>query len=131
MEYLERARAIPPGDKLFNCGAGLTGFHVSPEGKLQPCLMVGNHGFDLTTGTFREGWDDTLRRFREMEAPPGYECNDCEQRFLCGVCPAQTTLETGSPVTKARYYCSLGRERERIIETHAGLPALGNGNGKP
>jgi radical SAM protein with 4Fe4S-binding SPASM domain len=111
----ERLRTLPSVDRLYTCAAGQTGFHIDPEGTLQPCMMVNGHGFDLRRGSFRTGWDDVIRRFREIEAPRGYECNSCERRFLCGLCPAQASMETGSPDRKSDYYCSLGREREQLI----------------
>ena len=32
-------------------------------------------------------------------------------RFLCGTCPAQAGMETGSPHRKAEYLCRLGEAR--------------------
>lgn len=120
VEFYDRVHDLPAYDKLYSCGAAQTAFHVVPEGRLQPCLMVNGHGYDLRTGSFREGWEVELLRFREIEAPPGYECNSCERRFLCGLCPAQAELETGSPHAKSEFYCSLGREREQAIARESG-----------
>lgn len=114
-EFYERMRGLPSDDRLYSCLAGTTAFHVDPGGMLRPCLMVAGHGFDLRQGSFRSGWEGVLLMFREIEAPQGYECNSCERRFLCGLCPAQTSLETGSPQVKSEYHCALGRERERVI----------------
>ena len=124
-DFYDRMKDLPASDRLFSCMAGLTTFHVETGGRLQPCLMVGDHGFDLREGTFRQGWESVLFDFRRIEAPPGYECNSCERRFLCGVCPAQTSLETGSPERTADYYCALGRERERAIGRGIALPGYG------
>jgi radical SAM protein with 4Fe4S-binding SPASM domain len=110
-EHFQRMRGLPPEQQLFACMAGLTGFHVDPQGTLLPCLMVTTHGFDLRRGTFREGWDDVIPRFREQGLSPGYECHECEMRFLCGTCPAQAGMETGSPHRKAEYLCRLGEAR--------------------
>ena len=115
VEYLDRVKDQPPLERLYSCLAGLTTFHVSPAGKLQPCLMVTTHGYDLRSGSFRSVWEKDLPAFREIPAPPGWECGTCEQRFLCGLCPAQASLETGSPHEKSEYHCSLGRERGRAI----------------
>ena len=110
-EYFERTRGAAPSERLFDCMAGLTSFHVDPEGSLLPCLMVSTHGFDLRQGSFREGWDDVIPRFREQEIRPGYHCHECEMRFLCGTCPAQAGMESGSPHRKAEYMCRLGEAR--------------------
>jgi radical SAM protein with 4Fe4S-binding SPASM domain len=77
--------------------------------------MVATHGFDLTHGPFSAGWRDVLARFQEQEILPGYECHRCEKRFLCQTCPAQASMETGSPYRKAEYICRLGEARLRAI----------------
>jgi radical SAM protein with 4Fe4S-binding SPASM domain len=110
-EYFERTRGAVPAEKLFDCTAGITSFHVDSEGTLLPCLMVATHGFDLRQGTFREGWEGVIPRFQEQEIRPGFDCHTCDMRFLCGACPAQAGLESGSPHRKAEYLCRLGEAR--------------------
>jgi radical SAM protein with 4Fe4S-binding SPASM domain len=110
-DYFERTKGLPPGRRLFDCMAGLTSFHVDPLGTLLACMMVSTHGFDLRRGTFREGWEGVIPRFREQELAPGYHCHECDLRFLCGTCPAQAGMETGSPHRKADYMCGLGGAR--------------------
>jgi radical SAM protein with 4Fe4S-binding SPASM domain len=110
-EYFERTRGAAPSEELFDCTAGLTSFHVDSEGSLLPCLMVSTHGFDLRQGTFREGWENAIPRFREQEIRPGFDCHKCEMRSLCGACPAQAGLESGSVHQKAEYLCRLGEAR--------------------
>jgi len=114
-EYFTRKRDVRDEKRLFGCLAGVTGFHIDPRGTLLPCLMVSTHGFDLRQGTFRRGWDEVLPAFHEQGIVAGYECNVCELRNLCGVCPAQTALETGSHFCKADYTCRLGEARRAAI----------------
>lgn len=111
----EKMRTLAPPDRLFGCGAGLTGFHVDPRGMLLPCLMVSTHGFDLRLGSFRQGWEEVLPGFVEQPVPPGYECHECEKRFLCGLCPAQFEMETGSLHVPSEYSCRLGEARHRAV----------------
>jgi len=73
-------------------------------------VQDGRNGYDLKTGTFREGWK-TLAAFHDQGITPGYGCHDCDNRFLCGSCPAQSALETGSAHRKSDYYCELGEAR--------------------
>ncbi len=114
-EYYGRIRGQPGEERLFTCLAGVTGFHVDASGTLLPCLMVSTHGFDLRRGTFREGWEGVLAGFHEQGIAPGFECHACDLRFLCGYCPAQSGLETGSPHRKADYMCRLGEARLAAI----------------
>jgi radical SAM protein with 4Fe4S-binding SPASM domain len=113
--HFERQRHLPPEDRLFACMAGVTAFHVDPQGTLLPCLMASTHGFDLRQGGFRAGWQGVLSEFPQQEIPPGYECHRCEKRSLCQVCPAQAAMETGSPHRKAEYLCQLGEARRRAV----------------
>jgi len=117
-ELLESKRGRKSEERLFNCLAGVTSFHVDPRGTLLPCLMVqdGRNGYDLRTGSFREGWK-TLAAFHEQGITDGYGCHDCDNRFLCGSCPAQSALETGSVHRKSDYYCELGAARLIQIQT--------------
>jgi radical SAM protein with 4Fe4S-binding SPASM domain len=110
-DHFQRMQGFPPEEQLFSCLAGVTGFHVDPLGTLLPCLMVSTHGYDLRKGTFREGWETAIPRFHGQGLPPDYECHRCEMRFLCGTCPAQAGMETGSPHRKAEYLCRLGEAR--------------------
>ena len=111
-EQHESRKGSPAEERLFSCLAGVTSFHVDPRGTLLPCLMVqdGRHGYDLRSGSFRAGWEE-IAAFHEQKVPEGYGCHECDQRFVCGSCPAQSALETGSPHRKSDYYCELGRER--------------------
>lgn len=115
-DYFQKMRVEQPADdRLYSCMAGLTGFHVDPQGTLLPCLMVSTHGYDLRRGSFRTGWDEVLARFGEQGIAPGYECHRCETRFLCGLCPAQAEMESGSPQRKSEYLCQLGHARRRAV----------------
>lgn len=112
-ELLVSKRGARSEDRLFSCLAGVTSFHVDPRGQLLPCLMVqdGRNGYDLRTGSFREGWNGIIAGFHDQKTTPGYKCHDCEGRFLCSSCPAQSALETGSAHKKSDYYCGLGEAR--------------------
>ncbi len=122
-EYHRQTLGAPAGDRLFGCMAGVTGFHVDPRGTLLPCLMVSTHGFDLRRGSFREGWGGVLSSFSEQAVAPGYECHACDKRFLCGVCPAQAGMETGSVFRKAEYLCRLAEARLVAISALVDTPA--------
>jgi radical SAM protein with 4Fe4S-binding SPASM domain len=112
-ELLESRRGQRGEDRLFSCLAGVTSFHVDPRGQLLPCLMVqdGRRGYDLRSGSFREGWNGILAGFHDQKTTAGYECHQCEMRFLCSSCPAQAALETGSVHRKSDYNCGLGEAR--------------------
>jgi len=110
----ETSRGRAPVERLFGCLAGVTGFHVDARGTLLPCLIASG-GYDLRSGSFREGWDGAIARFHDQGLAPGFECHACDRRVLCGVCPAQFALETGSPHRRSDYNCHLGDARLHAI----------------
>jgi radical SAM protein with 4Fe4S-binding SPASM domain len=105
---------IPPSDRLVQCGAGQTGFHVDAFGNLQPCLMLPWLSHSLLTGAFAEGWT-RMANLREIRAGAGNRCAVCQQRLYCGYCPGLLGLENGDPEIPSDYLCALGGERLRAI----------------
>lgn len=110
-EFYGRFGGGTPSDLLYQCGAGLTGFHVDPFGRLQLCLMAPEPGCDLRHDTFSEGWQGAVPRTRARKAPANYRCLACEVRALCGYCPGFFRLENGSEEVASEFLCSLGRQR--------------------
>ncbi len=82
-------------------------------------MMVTTPGFDLRGGPFRQGWDEVIPAFREQEIRPGYHCHECEMRFLCGACPAQAGMESGSPHQKGGVHVPPRRGAVRRREREA------------
>jgi radical SAM protein with 4Fe4S-binding SPASM domain len=116
IDMLARYPEVPPSDRLFQCGAGQTGFHVDAFGSLQPCLMSPWHSYSLLTGAFAEGWA-RMAHLREIRAGAGNRCAACQRRLYCGYCPSLLALENGDPEIPSAYLCALGGERLRAITT--------------
>lgn len=110
-----RMRGAPPEQRLYACQAARTGFHVDPAGLLLPCLMLDSPRFDLRRGRFLSGWREVLPRLFHQSVAPGDECHHCEKRSICGFCPAQFRMESGSVHLKSEYICRLGTERHRVL----------------
>lgn len=115
VRHFERTRGAPVTDSLYACGAGVTGFHVSAAGTLQPCLMVGRIGHDLSAGGFGVGWREVVGRISEQKVGGESACPGCEKRHLCGYCPGLFALESGSERVRSAYVCAIGEERYRIL----------------
>lgn len=115
-EFLERYKDFQASDNLYQCGAGMTLFHVSASGDLQPCMMASGYGHDLLHSGFAAGWKGFAENFRNRKAPPSYQCNDCDKMMLCNFCPAFFNLETGSEAVASDYLCRLGHERYKSLK---------------
>jgi radical SAM protein with 4Fe4S-binding SPASM domain len=113
-DFHARYPEIPPSDRLFQCGAGETGFHVDAFGNLQPCLMLPGISYSLMTGTFAEGWAK-MAHIRDIKVSDSNHCASCQRRVYCGYCPGLLALENGDPEIPSHYLCALGSERLRAI----------------
>jgi len=81
-DYHDKVKGFSVPDNLYNCGTGLTSFHINANGMLQPCLMVSSLQYDLLNGSFLEGWRDVMPRIREKKAGAAKACTQCEKMSL-------------------------------------------------
>ena len=108
--FLDRIR-MPTGERLYNCGAGVSSFYIDPRGVLQPCLMTMDMRYSLLDGRFAEGWRRIGAQIAGKAAARESICTACSRRTACGYCPGFFRLETGDEREPARYLCQLGEER--------------------
>ena len=125
-EYFRRSQGQLPNNKLYNCGAGRTGFHIDPYGYLHPCIMTTDITFDLSHGGFLAGWDDIIASIGEKKAGNASACNQCPKRPLCGFCPPFFKLESGSEDRYSEFLCSLGQYRFKEVRDYD-APGVLNG----
>jgi radical SAM protein with 4Fe4S-binding SPASM domain len=108
----------PLTDVLYDCGAGSTNFHIDPCGMLSPCLMVSDVCFNLSDGSFLNGWHNVMPKVKEKKNPLDFVCKTCEYQILCSYCPAFFKLETGSEVRISKYLCDIGHEMgKKLMES--------------
>jgi radical SAM protein with 4Fe4S-binding SPASM domain len=102
-------------EKLYNCGAGFRSFHIDPYGQLTGCHMLRSPSYDLTAGSFREGWANFLGEMRSTPITKDIACVDCELTGLCQRCPAFSILENDDPESVVAYTCAIAHLRaERL-----------------
>lgn len=114
-QHFYRMQDLPLSDELFNCGAGLTTFHIDSYGHMKPCLMVQTLQHDLSQSTFSEGWNKVMPQIRARKVDPGNICAKCEKSILCGYCPAFFHLENGTEDIRSEYLCAIGQQRFEAI----------------
>jgi len=122
-DFLRRQGAAPPTASLYQCAAGVTGFHVDAAGSLHPCLMVADPSCSLLARSFRAGWDTVIPRLHERIPKAGFACGTCDKRALCGYCPAFFALENGAEDARSEYLCTLGQLRYGALTEAAGQAA--------
>ncbi len=127
----------PPGDKLFNCGAGL-GACIDAYGNAQMCmglrdpatvydlrgddvgadLRVCPDSGDHTRSPLRYALTEFFPRLREMRATnPNYmnRCARCFLKGLCEQCPAKAWQEHGTLDTPVEYLCDVAHAQARYL----------------
>lgn len=115
-DHLRGHVAPPILDSLYQCNAGRTTFHITPAGRLQPCLMADRLGYDLRRGDFTSGWVGVMPRLLEIPAGADQPCRSCRHRQSCTYCPAQFGLETGAEDRPAPYVCEISKRRLQMIQ---------------
>jgi len=108
------AASAPVDGRLFKCGAGIRTFHVDPRGNMHPCMMWRTTPYSLLTGTI-EGWKKHVEELRTAESPSTTGCRSCQNRYACGNCAAVSALESGTAGKNLDYYCSINKEREKLL----------------
>ena len=117
-DFFERYQGTPLAETLYNCGAGITSFHIDPYGMLKPCLMTDAHSVNLLSNSFASGWRNAIPHIRQRKAGVDFVCTRCDKKSLCGYCPAFFSLENGSEEISSEYLCAMGRQRFQKIQQH-------------
>lgn len=111
-EFCEKFWGPPSNsDYLYNCGAGLSSFHIDPYGKMSICILSREPGYDLRKGSFKEGWYELFPQIRAQKRQKNYPCSTCEKISLCGQCPGWAALEHGDPEEPVEYLCRIAHLR--------------------
>lgn len=120
LEYADLYWGKPEDNKLFNCGAGISMFHIDPYGKLGICTNVRNVTHDLRRlGGFRAAWDGKLAHYRmTREAPGDQPCRTCDSYGICGSCPGRSLFEHGNDHERVESRCDLTQLRTKHVKEH-------------
>jgi radical SAM protein with 4Fe4S-binding SPASM domain len=108
---------------LYSCGGGVHGFSVDPYGILRICALSTGEGYDLRSGSFREGWEQALDRVRSKPATRRTKCTQCTLKALCGMCPAIGQLEHNDAERAVEPFCEVGHLRANAF----GVPVAAHG----
>ena len=103
-------------DRLYKCGGGQCSFHVSSSGQLGVCVLDTNFRYNLIKGSFQEGWDQFIPWVRKKIDHGDNKCSNCEIRAICNICPAWSTLETGSPEKMVKFLCQIAHFRAILLK---------------
>lgn len=102
------------------CMAGNASCYISPDGTVQPCLDWTESAGNIRDNKFSELWltAPVFVHARTIRRSSFSGCVDCSNHGHCGLCPARSLRETGSPTGTAPSKC-----RETISNTLAWMDA--------
>ena len=111
-------------DEMYHCGGGINSFAIDPQGRMSVCPLACDDPYDLRTGSFSEGWLDHLKRVRHRRITRMTKCRSCTIQNMCGMCPANGTLENQDPEMPVDFLCQVAHLRSRVI----GITVAAHGN---
>lgn len=110
--WVDRVREglVEASDALYKCQAGDTAFGFDGFGQLFLCLNARVPSYDMSAGSFHEGYHYFLQEVRNRIPPADFPCRKCKFIRLCRYCPGRFLLETGNEFTPSKWYCDVGRQ---------------------
>ncbi|MFH1641156.1 MAG: radical SAM protein [Candidatus Omnitrophota bacterium] len=114
-------------EKLYTCGAGRAMFSITPYGLLQTCSFPLRSKYNVTKGSFREGWRNFIPEVvSRKRMHKDFVCRDCQVRALCSQCANWAYLENKDEEKEVDYICAVFKERvkrfgiEHLLKKEAG-----------
>lgn len=109
------AVAAPLGNAVYSCGGGLKSFAIDPYGVMTICVLSHREGYDIRSGSVRQGWDGFLLDLRKRERVRPSKCIRCRIRSVCSMCPANGELENGDPESPVDFLCEVAHLRAMAL----------------
>jgi radical SAM protein with 4Fe4S-binding SPASM domain len=114
--YVRGRNPSGDGERLYRCGAGLTSFHLDPQGMLRPCLTSRRLAFDAAPLGLGHAWRQAVAAVEAIKVGADRQCTHCPHAALCGYCPGLFELETGAADQPPDYVCALGASRTGALD---------------
>lgn len=107
--------ANQPLENLYACGAGVTAFHIDPNGGLHPCVLARAIRADAAAAGFGTAWRQVSEAIMNRKSGRTFPCRACPRKILCGYCPGFFELENGAEEIPSSFLCEIGRQRWEIM----------------
>ena len=114
VDRVEQASVHLNDDRLYLCGAGVTGFYADPFGALSPCLMATTYQVEQGDQSFQDVWAQSLGEIQTKKRSHE-SCLSSGMRGACTHCPAMNYLETGDEEKESNYMIETTRLRYEAI----------------
>lgn len=114
---LDQIAQGPRHDACMHCLAGKCSFTINWQGKMRPCVILGEPEADVFEMGFAAAWDAIRKSVSEIRTSE--ECAACAMRPICQTCAASALYETGSFDGKPEYLCRMSDELIRLFKEAA------------
>lgn len=102
---------------LYPCNVGYQTVFINHEGKMQPCMSLYYHQFDLLHGEFCDGWkmiNDIINKKCDID----YKCYNCKSLEYCNHCTAKFILPSEDKIEIDVYECKIAKMMKKYVENH-------------
>jgi len=103
----ELAAPLFPLTMKYTCGGGESGCAIDPYGGLTICVLSHREGYDLRSGSLRDGWEGRLKEIRYAGNSRETICTNCRIRSLCSMCAANGELEELDAESPVDFLCQV------------------------
>jgi radical SAM protein with 4Fe4S-binding SPASM domain len=111
----EARTPTPSSSKVYTCGGGMKSCAIDPYGLMTICVLSHQEGYDIRSGSVREGWEHFLMGLRRRERRAPSKCSACQIRSACSMCPANGELENGDPESPVEFLCEVAHLRATTL----------------
>ena len=96
----------------MRCRAGRTAFWVTWDGRMLPCGMFPDEGFQILDMGFDAAWKAVQEYTQTIRMPK--DCVGCSHKNRCSACAASVLAETGSTSIRPAYICRMTETLDRL-----------------
>lgn len=119
----DRVNEPPPAEDLYFCGGGVRSCAVDPYGNISICVISQPLDYNVRNGGLMKGWSTILQDTRDTKRTRPSKCQECRIQSLCGMCPANGTLENADPESPVDFLCEIAHLR--VMALGEEVPAHG------
>lgn len=99
-------------DKGLKCTQGFRDIAIDAYGNAFFCSLLRYKGISLKENSVRDAWTYLIKQWDFFnEIVKRSECTNCDLRYICNWCPADSLLENGTLDKKVSFLCELSKER--------------------
>jgi len=106
---------------LYPCSIANQHVFITSDYKMQGCVRASYRQFDLSKGSFDEGWEYLQKEFVDKKCSPNFKCLKCRDIRFCEQCTANFGQAYGDEERIDEFYCKVAALRRQFVENEMRL----------